>query len=46
VLIGRIGNVLHDQGQRDQALASYYASLAIRQRLTAADPSNAFGIAT
>ena len=37
----RVGVVLADQDKFDEALASYRASLAISERLTAADPSNA-----
>jgi len=36
-----IGDVLYDQGKLEEALASYRASLAIREQLTNDQPSNA-----
>jgi tetratricopeptide (TPR) repeat protein len=38
---GNVGRVLRDQGDLSGALAAYRESLAVRQRLAAADPSNA-----
>ena len=41
VALHAVGNVLRARGQLEEALASYRASLVIRERLAAADPSNA-----
>ena len=41
VLLNDIGNVLVDQGDLSGGLASYRASMAIAERLAAADPDNA-----
>jgi hypothetical protein len=37
----KVGDVLHAQGDLDRAFVAYQNSLAISQRLAAADPSNA-----
>lgn len=41
VAYNEMGDVQRDQGNLDDALKSYHASLDIRERLAAADPGNA-----